>query len=214
MDRTKGVIPEFVNPKYADEARTTFKAPTRLECMMQDYPKLLSNKGAVGLTTYPTWYVFSPVKNNVKDGAALMNKGLPSFGAAQGEYDFYNWTNNVLEKVVGVKIERQTESEEYAGIRLAYGPKILLDPTFALTLRDLRAKFVGENKISKNSTLVLKGLDSKVENLDLDGYLRVEGGATISGTQHNGDFFEFTKTTEADPEVFRIRGFVPRLVKH
>lgn len=102
LEKTKGVIPEFVNPKYADEARTTFKAPTRLECMMQDFPKLISSKGAVGLTTYPTWFCFSPVKNNVRDSAALQAKGMPSFGAAQGEYDFYNWTNNVLEQVVGV----------------------------------------------------------------------------------------------------------------
>lgn len=41
MIRTKGVITEFVNPKYADDTKTKFKAPTRLECMMQDYPKLL-----------------------------------------------------------------------------------------------------------------------------------------------------------------------------
>lgn len=34
LERTKGVIPEFVNPKYADETRTKFKSPTRLECMM------------------------------------------------------------------------------------------------------------------------------------------------------------------------------------
>lgn len=82
LEKTKGVIPEFVNPKYADEARTTFKAPTRLECMMQDYPKLLSNKGAVGFTTYETWFCFSPVKNNIKDGAVLCSKGMPSFSAA------------------------------------------------------------------------------------------------------------------------------------
>lgn len=82
LERTKGVIPEFVNPKYADEARTTFKAPTRLECMMQDYPKLLSNKGSVGFTTYETWFCFSPVKNNVKDGAVLFGKKMPSFTAA------------------------------------------------------------------------------------------------------------------------------------
>lgn len=30
-----GVIAEFVNPKYADASRTTFKSSTRLECMMQ-----------------------------------------------------------------------------------------------------------------------------------------------------------------------------------
>lgn len=41
LTKTGGVIPEFVNPKYANEERTTFKSPTRLECMMQDYPKLL-----------------------------------------------------------------------------------------------------------------------------------------------------------------------------
>jgi UDP-sugar pyrophosphorylase len=82
LERTKGVIPEFVNPKYADEARNKFKAPTRLECMMQDYPKLLSAKGAVGFTTYDTWFSFSPVKNNIKDAAALGAKGMPSFGAA------------------------------------------------------------------------------------------------------------------------------------
>ena len=41
LEDTKGVIAEFVNPKYKDDTKTTFKKPTRLECMMQDYPKLL-----------------------------------------------------------------------------------------------------------------------------------------------------------------------------
>ena len=35
LDRTGGVMGEFVNPKYKDAARETFKKPTRLECMMQ-----------------------------------------------------------------------------------------------------------------------------------------------------------------------------------
>lgn len=34
LTKTGGVIPEFINPKYANEERTTFKSPTRLECMM------------------------------------------------------------------------------------------------------------------------------------------------------------------------------------
>lgn len=37
---TRGVMEEFVNPKYADATRTAFKKPTRLECMMQDYAKV------------------------------------------------------------------------------------------------------------------------------------------------------------------------------
>lgn len=34
LTRTGGVIPEFVNPKYANAERTIFKSPSRLECMM------------------------------------------------------------------------------------------------------------------------------------------------------------------------------------
>jgi UDP-sugar pyrophosphorylase len=113
LERTKGVIPEFVNPKYADEARNKFKAPTRLECMMQEYPKLVSTKGAVGFTTYDTWFSFSPVKNNIKDAAVLAAKGMPSFGGAAGEYDFYNWTTRVLEAVTTVQIEKETQLEDY-----------------------------------------------------------------------------------------------------
>ena len=29
LERTRGVVPEFINPKYADESRTKFKEPTR-----------------------------------------------------------------------------------------------------------------------------------------------------------------------------------------
>ena len=36
-----GLVPEFINPKYTDATKTAFKKPTRLECMMQDFPKLL-----------------------------------------------------------------------------------------------------------------------------------------------------------------------------
>ena len=35
---------EFVNPKYKAGSRTEFKKPTRLECMMQDFPKLMSKE--------------------------------------------------------------------------------------------------------------------------------------------------------------------------
>lgn len=44
------MIAEFINPKYADATRTKFKSSTRLECMMQDYPKLLKAENKVGFT--------------------------------------------------------------------------------------------------------------------------------------------------------------------
>ena len=39
LECSGGQVPEFVNPKYTDETKTKFKSPTRLECMMQDFPR-------------------------------------------------------------------------------------------------------------------------------------------------------------------------------
>ena len=50
LEETQGIIAEFVNPKYKDASKTTFKSSTRLECMMQDYPKALPSCAAVGFT--------------------------------------------------------------------------------------------------------------------------------------------------------------------
>ena len=65
LDKTSGIITEFVNPKYTDETKTLFKSPTRLECMMQDYPKLLNTSKYVGFTQVDPLFCFSPVKNSI-----------------------------------------------------------------------------------------------------------------------------------------------------
>ena len=89
LDKTGGVIPEFVNPKYANAEKTVFKSPTLLECMMQDYPKLLSSAGEVGYTMYEAWYCFSPAKANLSASATNFAKGMPTYGAAEAEHNFY-----------------------------------------------------------------------------------------------------------------------------
>lgn len=62
----QGVVIEFVNPKYKDETRTEFKKPTRLECMMQDIPKLfqkeMGSEAKIGFTMFDRWFTFSPAK--------------------------------------------------------------------------------------------------------------------------------------------------------
>lgn len=50
LQATGGNISEFVNPKYKDATKTAFKSSTRLECMMQDYPKALPANARVGFT--------------------------------------------------------------------------------------------------------------------------------------------------------------------
>jgi UDP-sugar pyrophosphorylase len=136
LTKTGGVIPEFVNPKYANAEKTVFKSATRLECMMQDYPKLLSSTGEVGFTMYDAWYCFSPAKNNINDAAACVKQGIPSYGAAEAEYNFYNWTNKVL-AIAGVTIEQQTVKEDFNGMQFAFGPKILMDPRFGITFKEI-----------------------------------------------------------------------------
>lgn len=58
LEKSHGIMGEFVNPKYADAAKTVFKKPTRLECMMQDYPKVcawLSTPLSAYLCGYISW---------------------------------------------------------------------------------------------------------------------------------------------------------------
>jgi len=50
LEATRGVIAEFVNPKYKDSSKQAFKSPTRLECMLQDFPRALPPSAAIGFT--------------------------------------------------------------------------------------------------------------------------------------------------------------------
>ena len=50
LESTGGIVPEFVNPKWADSEKSKFKSPTRLESLMQDFPRLCKKGDAVGFT--------------------------------------------------------------------------------------------------------------------------------------------------------------------
>lgn len=77
-------MPDFVNPKYKNDAKTVFKKPTRLECMMQDFPTVLEagETKRVGFTQAAAEICFSPVKNNLADGVALQDDGIAAGTAA------------------------------------------------------------------------------------------------------------------------------------
>ena len=208
LTKTGGVIPEFVNPKYANAEKTVFKSPTRLECMMQDYPKLLSSAGEVGFTMYEAWYCFAPTKNGIEAANAQAAKGVPAYGAAEAEYNFYNWTNKML-AIAGVQIDYETEQKDYNGAKFAFGPKILMDPTFAITLAEIKEKFKGTCKISRGASLIVKGGETVFENLDLADATLVCG----DGIKHPAPQIVFeASNAAADTEVFNIRGYKPAKV--
>lgn len=204
LTRTDGIIPEFVNPKYANVDKTVFKSPTRLECMMQDYPKLLSSTGEVGFTMYETWYCFSPVKNNIHDAAACVAKGIPSYGAAEAEFNFYNWTNRML-NLAGVDVEFNRQKQDYNGMQFAYGPKILMDPMFAITFKEIKCKFHGPNMLSKDGSMILSDGNLFFENLKLGNETLVCQG----GQKYQAQACTFQPSQTNDPEVYKIRGYKP-----
>jgi hypothetical protein len=63
---------------------------------------------------------------------------------------------------------------------LAFGPKILIDPTFAITFKEIQCKFAGKNKISKGASMILGESTVFFENLDInEGTLICKDGMKI-----------------------------------
>lgn len=211
--RTNGAMPEFVNPKYADEAKTIFKKPTRLECMMQDFPTVLSGDAAkrVGFTSIAADLCFSPVKNATADGVKLQGKGTAPGVAATGEADQYGAVRKIMVSI-GCKVEDASEST-FDGIKVVAGPEIVLKPSFAVCPAEYTSRFSDPSKvtISGRSSLVIEG-NVIIESLTLDGALTIEceDGATgvISDLSvKNKGWEKVEDISDSNPEYIRIRGY-------
>lgn len=210
LSRTKGAITEFVNPKYKDSSKTSFKSSTRLECMMQDYPRTLLPSARVGFTVMDTWLAYAPVKNNPED-AAKVPKGNPYHSATSGEMAIYRAHSRILKKV-GVKIE-DPQVGIFNGQEVEIWPRIVWSPRWALTFSDVKNKLTGNCEISQKSTLIVKGANIHINDLSLDGALIVNAidQAEVKLSPHvQNDGWMFEPVDYKDnsiPEEIRIRGF-------
>ena len=88
LDRTGGLVPEFVNPKYADGDRSVFARPARLECMMQDHSRMVQPRARVSFTQFPAW-TYMPCKNSVAEAKKSFDAGLPLHCASASEMSQY-----------------------------------------------------------------------------------------------------------------------------
>ena len=216
LERTRGIIAEFVNPKYADASKTAFKSPTRLETMMQDLPKLFGPGEKTGVSVFDRRWSFSANKNNVKDAAAKHAAGGPPESGATAESDFY-LAGRMKLAAAGVKVETAKE-ELILDIPFTPGPRVVLRPSFAMTLAEVRAKIKGV-KISGNATLVLDGKNITLENVEIaDGsalVIKAADGAQVAAKnlKVENDGFELVPLTadeqssSATPEYLRLRGY-------
>jgi UDP-sugar pyrophosphorylase len=207
LSQNGGLIPEFVNPKYVDSTKESFKKTTRLECMMQDYPKLLGAKAKVGFTSFPRQFCFSAVKNNLSDAALKSENNLPAESASSGEMDIYAVARQKL-KLVGVEIE-EASSVKIKGINLIPGPRVVLGGSFSSTIHDLESR-LKHIKISSTSTLVIEG-DVDIDGLVLDGKLvvKAKGSAKLSlkglNVSNGGDVL--VPCSDEAKEEIAIRGY-------
>ena len=177
LEETQGLVPEFVNPKYADETRTKFKSPTRLECLMQDVPKLIKNGETVGYTYFDRWFCFSACKNNLKDAIEKLKKNETGESAFTVERDIFKTNERILSEICGKLEVVNTEPENelnIGGCTVKFGPKIIIYPSYAPTISELKEKLQKMKKgirMTNNSTLILKNDINIEEGIDLDGYL-------------------------------------------
>ena len=180
LHKTKGLVPEFVNPKYIDGTRKKFKAPTRLETLMQDVPKLVNDGETVGNTYFDRWFCFSACKNNIHDACERLRKKESGESAFTVEREIFKYNEIILKDVLGKLIVIQTEQENKVMIEdcsIAFGPKIVIYPSFAASVTELRDKLnhmKGKIKMTNNSTLILKNDVTISESIDLDGFLIID----------------------------------------
>jgi UDP-sugar pyrophosphorylase len=213
LDETKGLMPEFVNPKYTDEQKETFKKPTRLECMMQDFPTVLKGDDAkkVGFTSVSADLCFSPVKNSTPDGVKLQEAGTHPATAATGEADQYGAVRKIM-KSLGCHIE-EAEPTTYSGIKVIPGPQIVLKPSFVCCPGEYRHKFPRPEyiRISPTSTLIVRGSGVVIESLKLDGCLviDVDDGESIriKGEVVKNEGWIRIRDENSKDEIIKMRGY-------
>ena len=193
LEETKGLIPEFVNPKYTDETRTKFKSPTRLECLMQDLPKLLKSGENVGFTSYERWFCFSACKNNLKDACNKLKKNQTPESAFSVEQDIFIYNKRIMEIIGKLEIEETEKPNEVD-----------------ITVTELKEKLMNmKNKIkmTNNSTLVLKK-DVKIEEgIILNGFCEIEKDEKMIDL-HNEKSKIYVKLEEGAGTIYEeIRGY-------
>ena len=215
----QGVVLEFVNPKYKDDTRTEFKKPTRLECMMQDIPKLFQKElGAsanIGFTMFERWFTFSPAKNSLEAGQDAVRAGSKAPDTmSSAESDKYIQNQRKLKHMgVDLDVTREEDKVLVAGIPVTTGPRLVLRSAFSISQREYASKTAGPVSVTRRSSLVLGGHHLTVKGLELDGALVIQAGdeshVTVDGlkVKNAGWEVEELDPDKDYPETVRIRGY-------
>lgn len=226
-----GAVPEVFNPKYADASKTKWKSPARLECMMQDFPKLLvqtlhqdgkeaavktGGRSPIGLVQFPPPLVYSPCKNDAVSASDKARNGIPPQCASSAEHDLFG--NNCAKlQALGVAIDVSGQKPaSWLDIPATWsGPQVCFDSTFAPCQSILASHFPSPAQIhlTNRSTLVVTGSSVTIHALRLDGALRIQAceGAVVEirslGVVNVGYEYEPVDPEHCDDPVLAMRGY-------
>ena len=171
LKRTEGVVPEFINPKYADETKTKFAKPTRLETLMQDIAALYPSGSRIGVALFDREWSLAAMKNSLSTAAALADDGQPDYSAGAAESGFYQ-CQRVRLRLAGARVEPSQEVPCH-GVPLRDGARVVLSPRFSILLDDAVGRF--DNVfVSRHATLVLDGADITLRDVRLEGEAALE----------------------------------------
>lgn len=219
LQKTHGVIGEFVNPKYKDERKTEFKKSTRLECMMQDYPRALNSDAKVGfMVIKDVWSACSPVKNSVDVARAKAEAGEPTHSATASEMDIYH-TNSAMLRMIGVSVGGPTKGV-FNGIPVDMYPRVCLAPNVGCSFQTLKKHFTKPSAVSiaSDSTLVIDGQNIYVGSLTLSGTLVLKAAenaqVTVDGLSVSNKGWTWTPLAPGEgSEEEAMRGFTVECVE-
>ena len=188
----------------------------RVASTAQDLPRLFPPHATVSFAKLERWISYTPVKNGIKTGAALAEKGLPPMTASVGEADLYS-ANRELLRLASMQVT-DAAPMTFLGLSITPGPRVVLAPSFALGVGDVLHKVRG-GSMTARSTLIVSGQDVHIDNLELDGTLivRAVAGATVHlkslVVRNRGWAIEPLKEGgRRAPEELRVRGY--QLVKY
>ena len=180
LKQTQGVIPEFINPKYTDSTKLFFQSPARLECMMQDLPKIMNQKMNIGYCSLPRWLCFSAAKNNERNASLQAKKTGYGESMYSMEEDFYKLFRKVLRES-GIMIgQKEWDEEMTSAVGIPSTPIIILSPQSALTVTEMKSHFSGFLEMRSNSILYLDGMNIHLEDIIIDGTLLIRTSSQIN----------------------------------
>lgn len=215
---SKGLVPEFVNPKYKDASRTEYLQPVRLESMMQDYPKLLLQYPELKVNhthliiTYPRFLAWSPVKNAPARAKIQAAKTGNPESAASGEADQLALYRKLLLSVNDCPVCNPDGEER---IVMEEGAYVVLGAECGTTTEEIH-KHIGKNVIlKKGSVLIVNCKNWRLDSVVVNGVLVLNAPCTCEMILKNvvieNQGWHYETISHDDPNysvVFQMRGHI------